>query len=179
MAPPVGVKSARAKANARAFQMEPVSIWPTGHVASSTKKDQWTSPASTITSCTRSRCNWSDELSSFTFRIVTAPVRTPLPDLRFTGLIAHHFLDVAEPSILFDVHRAAPAWVVENWAALFDERKNFGWPTIAYVDRAYLLCQLHLKGVQGFRVIASCGLDGFVLASDFEYRERRQEAEFL
>ena len=94
-----------------------------------------------------------------------------MTDLRFVGLMAHHFDDVAEPSILLDIEEVTPAWVIEQWGELFDRRKNYGWPPIKYVDRAELGNKLVAQGVRGYRVMGSCGIDGFVLASAVEYRQ--------
>jgi hypothetical protein len=100
-----------------------------------------------------------------------------LIDLRFVGLVAHFFDDVAEPSILQDIEQVPTGWVVEQWAELFDQRKNSGWPPVEYVDRPDLANKLASRGVQGYRVMGSCGLDGFVLATGVEYRLRREAAE--
>lgn len=100
-----------------------------------------------------------------------------LIDLRFVGLIAHYFVDVAEPSILLDIENVGVDWIVEEWGELFDSRKNYGWPPIEYADRSDLAVRLTDRGVQGYRVMGSCGLDGFVLAAGVEYcrRERAWE----
>ena len=99
-----------------------------------------------------------------------------LTDLRFVGLVAHHFDDVAEPSILLDIEEVTPGWVVEQWGELFDRRKNYGWPPIEYADRSELVDKLASQGVRGYRVMGSCGLDGFVLAERVEYRHREAAA---
>src|SRR5262245_26720395 len=57
-----------------------------------------------------------------------------LTDLRFIGLVAHHFDDVAAPSILLDVERVGAAWVVEQWGELFASRKGHGWPPVQFTD---------------------------------------------
>jgi hypothetical protein len=99
-----------------------------------------------------------------------------LTDLRFVGLVAHHFDDVAEPSILLDIEEVPPGWVVEQWGELFDRRKNHGWPPIQYVDRSELVNKLVSQGVHGYRVMGTCGLDGFVLAAGVEYHQRKADA---
>jgi hypothetical protein len=101
-----------------------------------------------------------------------------LTDLRFVGLVAHHFDDVAAPSILLDIEQVEAAWVVEQWGDLFASRKNHGWPGIAFADLDDLSRRLTEQGIVGFRVMGSCGLDGFVLASAAEHRQRARPAEF-
>ncbi|WP_169977673.1 hypothetical protein [Tautonia rosea] len=101
----------------------------------------------------------------------------PLIDIRFVGLVAHHFDNVAEPSILLDIQEDTPGGVIEQWAERFDRLKNHGWPAVDYVDRSELARKLASRGVRGYRVMGSCGVDGFVLATGVEYRLRREAAE--
>ncbi len=101
-----------------------------------------------------------------------------LTDLRFVGVIAHHFDDLAAPSILLDVEQVEAAWVVEHWGELFTSRKNYGWPPVKFEDLADLSRQLGHLGVAGYRAMGSCGLDGFVLASGVEHCRRVRAAEF-
>lgn len=101
-----------------------------------------------------------------------------LTDLRFVGLVAHHFDDLAAPSILLDVERVGSAWVIEQWGEMFMSRKNHGWPPLKFTDLADLSRQLGELGVEGYRVMGSCGLDGFVLAASVEHRRREWAAEF-
>ncbi|ADG67299.1 hypothetical protein Plim_1466 [Planctopirus limnophila DSM 3776] len=100
-----------------------------------------------------------------------------LIDLRFAGLVAYFFDDVAAPSILLDVQRVDAEWVVEHWGNLFLARKNYGWLTIQFTDLADLSKQLTEQGVIGYLVMGSCGLDGFILSSSAEYRRRERTAE--
>lgn len=100
-----------------------------------------------------------------------------LIDLRFVGMVAYYFDDVAAPSILLDVERVEAAWVVEQWGDLFLARQNHSWPPVRFTDLADLSRQLGEQGVVGYRVMGSCGLDGFVLASSAEYRRRERAAE--
>jgi hypothetical protein len=101
-----------------------------------------------------------------------------LTDVQFLGLVAHHFDDVAEPSILLDIERVPAEWVVEHWKALFTSRMNSGWPPLRFADLSELVRQLADLRVVGYRVMWSCGLDGFVLAATAEYRHREQAALF-
>jgi hypothetical protein len=100
-------------------------------------------------------------------------------DLRFVGVVAHHFDDVTEPSILLDIERVETGSIVEQWAELFARRKNHGWPPIEYSDRSELADRLVHLGVRGYRVMGSCGLDGFVLATGIEYRQRERAVDLV
>jgi hypothetical protein len=101
-----------------------------------------------------------------------------LIDVRFVGLVAHHFDDVAEPSILLEIELVSAGSVVEQWGGLFSSRKNYGWPPLPFTDLADLARQLANRQVTGYRIMGSCGLDGFVLASEAQYRQREQAADF-
>jgi|GEM_PF-1509558 len=94
-------------------------------------------------------------------------------DLRFVGLVAHYFDDVAAPSILMDLERVEAEWIVQQWNELFARRKNYGWP-FPFIDLADLSRKLSELTIEGYRIMGSCGLDGFVLASSIEHRVREQ-----
>jgi hypothetical protein len=106
------------------------------------------------------------------------PVPHDLIDVRFIGVVAHYFDDVGEPSILLDIARVSPGSIVEEWRTLFTNRKNYGWPPLKFTDLEDLSRRLTDLGVGGYRVMGSCGLDGFVLAASAEYRQRAQAAVF-
>ncbi|MDB5336696.1 MAG: hypothetical protein JWN70_2315 [Planctomycetaceae bacterium] len=96
----------------------------------------------------------------------------PFIDLRFLGVVAHHFDDLVAPSILFDIEQVDASWIVEVWGDLFVSRKNYGWPISDFADLADLSLQLTKSGVVGYRVWGSCGLGGFILAQTAEFRCR-------
>src|SRR5262249_26955298 len=102
-----------------------------------------------------------------------------LTDVRFIGLVAHYFEHVVEPSILLDIEEVSPEWVIQEWRELFERGKNYGWPPIRYADLAELSVRLAEQGVRGYRVMGSCGLDGFVLATGVEYQQRQRVVEFV
>jgi hypothetical protein len=100
-----------------------------------------------------------------------------LIDVRFEGLVAHHFDDVAEPSILLDVEEASPGEVIQQWPELFERGLNNGWPPGRYSDLTDLSTSLEGQGVHGYIVMGSCGLDGFVLARGVAFLQRQSRAE--
>lgn len=93
-------------------------------------------------------------------------------DVCFSGVIAHYFQDVAAPSILLDIETVSADWVVGQWRDVFERGKNYGWPPLNHRDLDELCRLLIQQRFIGFRVIGSCGLDGFVLANGVEYRPR-------
>ena len=101
-----------------------------------------------------------------------------LTDVRFFGLVAHHFEHVAGPSILMDIEEVDPGSVIERWHELFERGKNYGWPPGKFIDLTDLSRVLREQGVRGYLVMSSCGLDGFVLAQGVEYLRRQGEAQF-
>jgi hypothetical protein len=102
-----------------------------------------------------------------------------LTDVRFVGLVAHYFEHVVEPSILLDIEEVSAEWVIQQWRELFERGKHYGWPHIQYADLAELSARLAEQGVLGYRVMGSCGLDGFVLAKGVEYQQRPRAAELI
>jgi hypothetical protein len=99
-----------------------------------------------------------------------------LTDICFTGVIGHYFQDVVAPSILLDIETVPSEWIVEQWRAVFDRGKNYGWPPLKHRDLEDLCRLLNEQSIIGYQVMGSCGLDGFVLAVGVEYRKREQAA---
>jgi hypothetical protein len=95
-------------------------------------------------------------------------------DVCFRGVIGHCFQDVVAPSILLDIEEVPPRWVVEEWRAVFERGVNYGWPSLNHRDVDELCRLLEAKSTIGYRVMGSCGLDGFVLAQGVEYRQRNE-----
>jgi hypothetical protein len=65
---------------------------------------------------------------------------------------------------------------VEHWRDVFERGKNHGWPPLSHRDLDELCRLLKQHNLLGFRVMGSCGLDGFVLARDVDYRPREAPA---
>jgi hypothetical protein len=105
------------------------------------------------------------------------PAEQEFTDVRFVGVVAHHFEHVAGPSILLDIEQVAAAWVVERWRELFERGKNYGWPSVQHSDVGGLGEELTRQRVHGYLVMGSCGLDGFVLAAGLEYRHPERATE--
>ena len=101
------------------------------------------------------------------------PNENDLTDVRFPGWIAHHFDDVMESSILLDIERVPLEWVVERWQDLLLSRQSYSWP-LSFTNMPDLVAQLTMRQLQGYHVMGTCGLDGFVLAKAAEYRHRNQ-----
>ena len=95
-------------------------------------------------------------------------------DVRFTGVIGHYFQDVVAPSILLDIETVPSEWVVGQWRDVFERGKNHGWPPLNHRDLDDLCRLLKEQNIIGYRVMGSCGLDGFVLALGVEYRQREK-----
>lgn len=95
-------------------------------------------------------------------------------DICFTGVIGHYFLDVVAPSILLDIETVPSEWVVEQWRSVFERGKNYGWPPLNHHDLDELCRLMKEKDIIGYRVMGTCGLDGFVLALGITYRKREQ-----
>jgi hypothetical protein len=95
-----------------------------------------------------------------------------LTDVIFSDVIAHHFENVGDGAILFDVEEVEPEWVVQQEAKVFARGKNYGWPLPEYKDPADLVRRLKDQGLRGYVVSSSFGLNGFVLAREVRYVKR-------
>ncbi|WP_417375045.1 hypothetical protein [Gimesia maris] len=91
-------------------------------------------------------------------------------DLRFFGVLAHHFNDIMAPSILFDVECNTFQTLLNEWEWLFLKRKKHGWPLRSYETIPELENVLKERDLKAYRVRGICGLDGFVIAEKVEYR---------
>lgn len=106
------------------------------------------------------------------------PGPNELTDVRFSGVIGHHFDDVSAPSILLDIEEIGVQPIVQQWSELFERAKNYGWLPFQYANLTELLQRLADEGVNGYRVFGTCGLDGFVLAKAIEFQRRELAAQF-
>ena len=96
-------------------------------------------------------------------------------DVRFSGVIAHHFRHITAPSILFNIEEVTPRWIVrDEWKELFDEGKEFNWPTFELRDPTMLLERIAADGIRGFTVSGVTGVDGFVLAKEVDFLRRSE-----
>ena len=94
-------------------------------------------------------------------------------DVHFTGVLAHYFADELQGNILSDVTEVDPEWVTAEWAGVFAERKNYGWPDgIEYREPDELPALLRQRNFRAYRVSSSYGLQGWVLAEAVEFRPR-------
>ena len=87
-------------------------------------------------------------------------------EIVFSGVAAYHFERDNFSTILFDIEEASPEQVYADYRNLFERNKNYGWPEIRYDTEAELLAALKSKGVKGFLISSSYGMDGFVLAQE-------------
>lgn len=96
-------------------------------------------------------------------------------DVRFSGVIAHHFRHITAPSILFNIEEVTPRWIVrDEWKELFDEGKKCNWPTFELRDPTMLLERIAADGIRGFTVSGVTGVDGFVLAKEVDFLRRSE-----
>jgi hypothetical protein len=96
-----------------------------------------------------------------------------LTDVVFEGVEAHFFRSGHDSNILFDIVQVEPEKIVREYGEVFVAGKNYGWPRIEYKDDADLVAILNRRGVKGFEIYASFGLEGWVLASQMSQVERQ------
>ncbi|HWB19278.1 MAG TPA: hypothetical protein VG711_03180 [Phycisphaerales bacterium] len=94
-----------------------------------------------------------------------------LTDVVFAGVIAHHFENVLNHNILFDITEVDPDDIVTAEADRFSESWKWNWPPVDYRGNLSTLKQLlREQGIRGFKISSSYGLSGWVLANDCERR---------
>ena len=104
-------------------------------------------------------------------------------DVVFEGVVVHHFEQQAFNSghppanVLFDVEESDPAFILGQYAELLARTKNYGWPVLDYGSIDDLVSRLTAGGVKCFEVHGTCGLSGFVFASQMEFRPRQRRAQ--
>ena len=94
-------------------------------------------------------------------------------DAVFTDVVAHYFEYVLPGNILFAIEEVdLDAVLVEN-SELFENSWRYGWPNQDYKgDLDRLANWLRGHSVKGFKLQSSYGLSGWVLAREYELRER-------
>jgi hypothetical protein len=88
-------------------------------------------------------------------------------------VLVHHFRNCLSGNILFDVEEVSAQQVLRENADLFAEQKNYGWSDIKYADWWDLTRQLTERGIKGYEISSSCGLDGWVLSKGMKLVERQ------
>jgi hypothetical protein len=89
--------------------------------------------------------------------------------LRFTGVCAHHFDHVSDPSIIYGIEGSDVKYIYDIWQHVFYKGKRHHWP-IQYDSKEDLIEKLNIQDIKCYKVYGTCGLDGFVLAKGIEYR---------
>jgi hypothetical protein len=94
-------------------------------------------------------------------------------DVIFSGVIAHIFEHVLRENILLGIKEVEPQLIVQQHAEMFKNSWRWGWPPIKYDgDLEVLAASLDSNSVRGFVIQGSAGLDGWVLASNYELQIR-------
>ena len=88
-------------------------------------------------------------------------------DIIFSKVAGYHFEGDNFQTILFDIYQASPEEVYTSHSELFERRKNYAWP-FSYNAKQELTEKLDKKGVKGFVISSSYGMEGFVLAQEMQ-----------
>ena len=97
-------------------------------------------------------------------------------DLRFTGVLAHHFANVLAGNVLVGIEEVDPQSIVQQWAEVFAAGKPHAWPPVEYGHPDELVSILRDRGIKGFRLDAFYGLGGWVLAESMALGVRAARA---
>lgn len=91
-------------------------------------------------------------------------------NIKFSGVLAYFFTDhsLELGTILNAIEPTPAATILKNYWAQFEAGKKWGWPGTWAVTRidAENHCQAHT--IQGYEIISSCGLNGWVLAKKMD-----------
>lgn len=98
-----------------------------------------------------------------------------LTDVRFEGVLTHHFERVTAPTVLLDVAEVPHSEVIGEWPALFEAGRDHGWP-LPSTGPAELIRALKDARIKAFRVMGELGLEGFVLAEALNEVARNEPA---
>lgn len=88
-------------------------------------------------------------------------------DIIFLKVAGYYFEGDNFQTILFDIYQASPEEVYASYHELFERRKNYAWP-FSYSAKQELIEKLDGKGVKGFLISSSYGMEGFVLAEKMQ-----------
>jgi hypothetical protein len=96
-------------------------------------------------------------------------------DVIFHEVIAHWFEHVLEHNVLFDVDEVEITELVQEHATVFKESWRWGWPPLEYEgDLGKLTAMFQSQGLRAYRINASFGLSGWVLAGRCERFSRSE-----
>lgn len=93
-------------------------------------------------------------------------------DIVFTGVLAYHFLNDSFGTILFDVSEISVESIYEEYEALFEEGRRYGWPRAWSESRQADLAYLSAQGIKGYYLSSAIGMTGWVLAKDMRIEPR-------
>ena len=109
------------------------------------------------------------EKESITFHTVFYRDNEPheYTDMIFLRVAGYHFEGDNFRTILFNIYPSSPEEVYTSYHELFERRKNYAWP-FSYNTKEELIEKLDKKGVKGFLISSSYGMEGFVLAEEMQ-----------
>ena len=93
-------------------------------------------------------------------------------DVCFSGLLAHHFENVIETNILFDIEEVAGSFFLHKREAFLKDKLRFGFPINRNDCRNLEQLEAYLQDYRFFQIDSSLGLTGFVIAKDIQIEEK-------
>ena len=88
----------------------------------------------------------------------------PYFSITFQHVVATNFNHVVAPSILLDIEQVEVETIVQNNRDQFIAGLKYGWPFAGVAKFEGLITELAASGANGYIVMGTCGLDGFVIA---------------
>jgi hypothetical protein len=89
----------------------------------------------------------------------------PFLTTEFTNVAAHHFQHAVAPSILLDIEETDVQTILSANETLFKDGLKYNWPFQGPRTLSELTDRLKTESMNGYLIMGSCDLDGFVLAS--------------
>jgi len=93
--------------------------------------------------------------------------------LCFDGLLAHHFENVIDTNILFDIEEVTLSYFLQKNEAFLKNKLRFGFPISRNDCRTIEQLKEYLQGYRFFQIDASLGMIGFIIARDIHINESK------
>ena len=93
-------------------------------------------------------------------------------NVHFAGLLAHHFENVIETNILYDIEEISCSFFLQKREAFLKDKLRFGFPISRNDCRNMEQLEAYLQNYRFFQIDSSLGLTGFVIAKDIQIEEK-------
>lgn len=110
--------------------------------------------------------NYTIDIKNKTLLLNTITEQDKTCNIKFTGLMAHHFENVISCNIILDINEIDIATAVDD--RCFDEGLKYGFPCLEVSTIEQLKIKLINEDYKMFVIYASLGLNGYIIAKSME-----------